>query len=72
MAGFATALRDANDENGKPLTDEQINERMDRHIWDIVNYILDVPHQKQTIEPRMPMAAATPAAAPAATPAPAK
>ncbi len=63
MAGFATALRDATDENGKPLTDDQVNERMDGHIWDIVNYILDVPHQKQTIEPRMPMAAAAPAAA---------
>ena len=70
MAGFATALRDANDENGKALTDAQINERMDRHIWDIVNYILEVPYQKQTIEPRMPMAAAAPAAA--TTPAPAK
>ena len=70
MAGFATALRDANDENGKALTDDQINERMDRHIWDIVNYILEVPYQKQTIEPRMPMAAAAPAAA--TTPAPAK
>lgn len=63
MAGFATALRDAKDEKGNDLTDEQVAERMDRHIWDIVNYILDVPHQKQTLEPRMPITAQ--AAAPA-------
>jgi mono/diheme cytochrome c family protein len=63
MAGFATALRDAKDEKGNDLTDEQVAERMDRHIWDIVNYILDVPHEKQTLEPRMPITAQ--AAAPA-------
>lgn len=65
MAGFATALRDEKDDKGNPLTDEQVAERMDGHIWDIVNYILDVPHQKQTIEPLMPMTAqATAPAAP--------
>lgn len=57
MAGFATALRDDKDEKGNALTEEQIAERMDRHIWDIVNYVLDVPHQKQTIEPVFPMTA---------------
>lgn len=57
MAGFATALRDDKDEKGNPLTDEQVLERTDRHIWDIVNYILDVPFQKQTIQPLYPTAA---------------
>lgn len=57
MAGFATALRDDKDEQGNALTEEQIAERLDRHIWDIVNYVLDVPHQKQTIEPVFPMTA---------------
>ncbi len=66
MAGFATALRDAKDEKGNALNDDQVNERMDGHIWDIVNYILAVPYQQQTIEPLLPMtAAATPAPAPA-------
>ncbi|MDB5341196.1 MAG: cytochrome c [Planctomycetaceae bacterium] len=66
MAGFATALRDAKDEKGNALNDDQVAERMDRHIWDIVNYILAVPYQQQTIEPLLPMtAAATPAPAPA-------
>ena len=63
MAGFATALRDAKDESGKPLTDDQVAERLDRHIWDIVNYVLDVPYEKQTIAPLMPTAVQ--AAAPA-------
>ena len=57
MAGFNTALRDATDEKGNALNDEQVAARMDRHIWDIVNYILAVPYQKQTIEPRLPMTA---------------
>ncbi|MES2789165.1 MAG: hypothetical protein V4719_06050, partial [Planctomycetota bacterium] len=38
MAGFATALRDEKDEKGNTLNDEQVAARMDRHIWDIVNY----------------------------------
>lgn len=64
MAGFATALRDDKDEQGNALTPEQIDERLDRHIWDIVNYILDVPQQKQTLEPLLPpnVVATTPAA----------
>jgi mono/diheme cytochrome c family protein len=65
MAGFATALRDDKDEKGNPLTEEQIAERLDRHIWDIVNYVLDVPYQKQTIAPVFPTTAQAAATTPA-------
>lgn len=59
MAGFATALRDDKDEQGNPLTPEQVDARVDRHIWDLVNYVLDVPHQKQSPSPLLPSVAAT-------------
>ncbi len=63
MAGFATALRDDKDEQGNALTEEQIAARLDGHIWDIVNYVLDVPYQKQTIAPVFPSTAQAAAAA---------
>lgn len=67
MAGFSTALREDKDEKGNALTEEQIAARLDRQIWDIVNYVLDVPHQKQTIAPMFP--SVTPVAAQAGPPA---
>jgi mono/diheme cytochrome c family protein len=70
MAGFSTALNNNKDENGQeikntdgsPLNDAQIGALRDKKIWDIVNYVLDIPYQDQTVAPLMPKA---PAAAPA-------
>ncbi|MDB5385505.1 MAG: cytochrome c class [Planctomycetaceae bacterium] len=69
MAGFATALNNNKDEDGKEvkntdgsaLNDAQVAALRDRKIWDIVNYVLDIPYQDQTVAPIMPKA---PAAAP--------
>lgn len=66
MAGFATALNNNKDvdgqevknSDGSPLNDEQIAALRDRKIWDLVNYVLDIPYQDQTVAPMLPKAPA--------------
>jgi mono/diheme cytochrome c family protein len=65
MAGFYLALNNNKDEDGKEvkntdgsaLNDSQIAALRDRKIWDVVNYVLDIPYQDQTVVPLMPKAA---------------